>query len=55
MRMQQFDKDVQHWTDYEFVVVNEDLNECYKEIIGYLDNTANYDKTKIEKHIKKLI
>ena len=55
MRMQQFDKDVQHWIDYDFVVVNEDLNECYKEIIGYLENTTNYDQTKIEKHIKKLI
>ena len=55
MRMQQFDKDVQHWVDYDFVVVNEDLNECYKEIIGYLENTTNYDQIKIEKHIKKLI
>ena len=55
MRMQQFDKDVQHWIDYDFVVVNEDLNECYKEIIGYLKNTVHYDKTKIENHIKKLI
>ena len=55
MRMQQFDKDVQHWIDYDFVVVNEDLNECYKEIIGYLENTTNYDQIKIEKHIKKLI
>ena len=55
MRMEQFDKDVQHWIDYDFVVVNEDLNECYKEIIGYLENTTNYDQTKIEKHIKKLI
>ena len=55
MRMQQFDKDVQHWIDYDFVVINEDLNECYKEIIGYLENTADYDKTRIKKHIKKLI
>ena len=55
MRMQQFDKDVQHWVDYDFVVVNEDLNECYKEIIGYLENTINYNKATIEKHIKKLI
>ena len=55
MRMQQFDKDVLHWTDYDFVVVNEDLNECYKEIIGYLENTINYNKATIEKHIKKLI
>ena len=55
MRMQQFDKDVLHWEDYDFVVVNEDLNDCYKKIIGYLENTIVYNKTNIENHLKKLI
>ena len=55
MRMQQFDKDVLHWIDYDFVVINEDLNECYNEIIGYLENSLEYNKSLIEKHIKKLI
>ena len=55
MRMQQFDKDVLHWTDYDFVVVNEDLNECYNRILGYLENKIEYNKSIIEKHIKKLI
>ena len=55
MRMQQFDKDVLHWKDYDFVVINEDLDKCYKEIIGYLESTLIYDKSKIENHIKKLI
>ena len=39
MRMQQFDKDVLHWTEYDYVVVNEDLNKCYLDIIGYLEKT----------------
>ncbi len=55
MRIQQFDKDILHWAEYDFVVVNEDLNECYKEIIGYLENTIAYDKSAIENHVKKLI
>ena len=55
MRMQQFDKDVLHWIDYDFVVINEDLNECYNEIVGHLENTIKYNKSEIEKHIKKLI
>ena len=54
-RMQQFDKDILHWVDYDFVVINEDLNECYKEIIGYLEYTLKYDKSVIERHVKKLI
>ena len=55
MRMQQFDKDVLHWTEYDFVVVNEDLNEWYNQIIGYLENKLNYNKSIIEKHVKKLL
>ncbi len=55
MRMKQFDKDVLHWIDYDFVVVNEDLNKCYNEIIGYLDNTIKYDQKFIKKHLEKLI
>ena len=55
IRMEQFDNDVLHWIDYDFVVINEDLNKCHNEIIGYLDKKINYDKSKIEKHIKKLI
>ena len=55
MRMQQFDKDVLHWTEYDFVVINEDLNKCYDQIIGYLDGTIEYNKSIIEKHIKKLL
>ena len=55
MRMKELDKDVLHWKDYDYVVVNEDLNNCFKEIIGYLENTIDYNKSKIEEHINKLI
>ena len=55
MRMKQFDKDVLHWEEYDYVVINQDLDKCYNEIIGYLENTLKYDKSKIENHIKKLI
>tara|TARA_B100000003_G_scaffold183875_1_gene177193 strand:+ start:67 stop:681 length:615 start_codon:yes stop_codon:yes gene_type:complete len=55
MRMDQFDKDVVHWVDYDYVVINENLEKCYNEIIGYLDNKIKYNKSLIEKHIEKLI
>ena len=55
LRMQQFDKDVLHWKDYDFVVINEDLNNCYNQIIGYLEKRAEYNKEEIENHINKLI
>ena len=55
MRMQQFGKDVLRWSDYDFVVINEDLDECYLEIIGYLENKIEYNKLLIKNHINKLI
>ena len=32
MRMQQFDKDVLHWIDYDFVVINDDLDFAVIEL-----------------------
>ena len=55
MRMQQFDKDILHWTEYDFVVVNEDLEKCYNQIIGYLENNLKYEKSIISEHVRKLI
>ena len=55
MRMKQFDTDVLHWRDYDYVVINEDLNKCYSEIIGYLEKREKYNKLLIQNHINKLI
>ena len=49
------DKHYSKYEDYDFVVINEDLDKCYQEIIGYLDNKLKYNKSSIEKHIKSLI
>ena len=31
-RMKQFSRDVLHWINYDYVVINENLNECYSKI-----------------------
>ena len=36
IRMKQFKKDLMHWDEYDFVVINDDLEKCYKEIIKYI-------------------
>ena len=59
-RMKQFDKDVLHWKDYNYVIINNDLEVCYKQISEYIDCEINekevtYDKDLIKNHIKKLI
>ena len=59
-RMKQFDKDVLHWKDYDYVIINNDLEVCYEQISNYIDceiskKKSNYNTELIEKHIKKLI
>ena len=59
-RMKQFDKDVLHWKDYNYVIINNDLEDCYNQILEYIDCEINkkevtYDKDLIKNHIKKLI
>ena len=59
-RMRQFEKDVRRWKNYEFVVINDNLSKCYKEIISIINLRLKrekfvLDKTKIKKHLKKLI
>ena len=59
-RMKQFDKDVLHWKNYDYVVINNNLNKCYKKILNFIslnkyNLNKNYNKKVIKKHIKKLI
>ncbi len=58
-RMKQFDHDVKKWRNYDFVVINDDLNICFKKIIKYIKSSilkrkTKYNKKEILKHIKKL-
>ena len=58
-RMKEFNKDILHWKNYDYVVINDDLQRCFNEIcelIGSFINESknNYDKKLIEKHISKL-
>ena len=59
-RMKMFDKDVLHWKDYNYVIINNDLEVCYEQISEYIDCEINqknntYDVNLIKNHIKKLI
>ena len=59
-RMNQFERDVLHWINYDFVVINNDLNECYQKIINLInavinDGSKDYDINFIRNHINNLI
>ena len=58
-RMNQFNKDITHWENYDFVVINDNLQKCYEEIIAFINkkkenSNSNYNKNKILNHINKL-
>ena len=58
-RMKQFNEDIEQWENYDFVVINDELEKCYKEIIGFINKKkenldSNYNKKNILNHIKKL-
>ena len=31
-RLKQYENDVQHWFDYDYVVINNDLESCFSQI-----------------------
>ena len=58
-RMKQFERDVLHWINYDYVVVNNDLNECYFKISNLIDavitnGSKDYDPDYIRSHVEKL-
>ena len=59
-RMQQFSKDVLHWNDYDYVVINDNLENCYNEVNHLIKSEIekfknSYDIKLIKKHIDQLI
>ena len=60
-RMKQFKDDVMHWKDYDFTVINDKVELCYKEIINFIEKrkkgrvNLGYNKKIIKNHIKSLI
>ena len=58
-RMKQFGRDVLHWINYDYVVINDELDNCFQKIQGLIDAEINdgskdYDKEFIRSHIEKL-
>ena len=59
-RMSQFKNEVLHWKEYDHVVINNDLEKCYKSIMSIIDDEKKekkflFDKNKIKKKVSELI
>ncbi len=58
-RMKQFERDVLHWINYDYVVINDDLENCYFKIKNLINaeisnGSKDYDLEYIRKHVEKL-
>ena len=58
-RMKEFGRDVLHWINYDYVIINDNLEKCYNNISDLIDaefkgGSKNYDKQYIRNHIEKL-
>ena len=58
-RMKQFSRDVLHWINYDYVVINENLEKCYLKIFSLIEAEINngskdYDSDYIRSHVEKL-
>ena len=58
-RMKDFSRDVLHWINYDYVIINDDLDECYSKINNLIDAEINegskdYDEDYIRKHVNAL-
>ena len=59
-RMKKFNEEISHWKEYDYVVVNDDLEECYNKILNIIrseikgvSQTQNLDE--IAEMVKELI
>ena len=58
-RMKVFSKDIQHWKNYDYVVINDNLQDCFNQICNLIDSetynsTNDYSKELIQEHVNKL-
>ena len=58
-RMKQFERDVLHWINYDYVVINDNLDNCYRKIKNLIeavinDGSKDYDPEFIRNHVESL-
>ena len=56
-RMKEFKKDLSRWKDYDYVVINDNLSICYKNIMDTIKKQSqiHFNRKFISNHVKKLL
>ena len=58
-RMKQFERDVLHWINYDYVIINDEIEKCFNKIENLIeaelnDGSKDYDLNFVRNHIEKL-
>ena len=58
-RMKQFERDVLHWINYDYVVINESIINCFEKIENLIgaeinNGSKDYDLNFVRDHVEKL-
>ena len=48
-RFDSFDEDIKHWNDYDYIIINQNLESCFKQI----ENIIEVNKTKLNFFFQK--
>jgi guanylate kinase len=40
-RFNSFDEDIKHWNDYDYIIINKNLDVCFKQIENIISNNKN--------------
>ena len=59
-RMKKFNEEVSHWKDYNYIVINDDLEICYKKILDIIESekegiSQKQDLSEIVSKVNKLV
>jgi len=59
-RMKQFERDLLHWINYDYVVINDNLDKCFSKIKNLIyaeinSDSKDYDREYIRSHVDRLI
>ena len=42
-RFNSFDEDIKHWNDYDYIIINKNLDVCFKQIESIILNEKNFN------------
>ena len=45
-RMNKFNEETSHWSEYDYVVVNDDLEVCYEKLLNIIQDLKKRDTAK---------